>query len=598
MKSLITVLPHKPGIYQFYDQSNTIIYIGKAKDLRKRVSSYFSKNHEHRKTALLVRNITDIKHMVVQSEQDALLLENNLIKKYQPRYNIRLKDDKSYPWVCVKNEPFPRVFKTRNLVKDGSKYFGPYTSIYTVRTLLDLFKSEYKLRTCNYNLSQENVENGKYKVCLEYHIGNCTAPCEGYITEEKYQEGINDIIDILKGNVSGVIKHLEDLMADLSSNLNFEEAIKIKEKYDSLKRYQSRSTVVSPVITDVDVFSIEEDENFAFINYLKIIKGAIIQTFTLEIKKGLDETKEELLLAGIIDIRQKIFSNAKEILVPLKLENIIDDVTFRIPRRGEKKQLLELSQRNAKYFRLEKDKQTVLKNPKIASERILNTMKKDLQLSELPERIECFDNSNLQGSFPVAACVVFKNAKPLKREYRHFNIKTVEGPNDFASMEEVIYRRYRRLLEEQKPLPHLIVVDGGKGQLSSAVNALEKLDLRGRIAVIGIAKRLEEIYFPGDSVPIYINKNSETLKVIQHLRDEAHRFGITFHRNKRSKAFITSELSSINGVGEKTSEKLLKDFKSVKNIQTKSLEDLTESIGKAKATIVFNYFKDQAKENE
>jgi len=598
LKSLITVLPNKPGIYQFYDQSNTIIYIGKAKDLRKRVSSYFSKNHEHRKTALLVRNITDIKHMVVQSEQDALLLENNLIKKYQPRYNIRLKDDKSYPWICVKNEPFPRVFKTRNLVRDGSKYFGPYTSIYTVRTLLDLFKSEYKLRTCNYNLSPENIENGKYKVCLEYHIGNCTGPCEGYLSEEKYQEGINDIIDILKGNVSGVIKHLEDLMADLSANMNFEEAIKIKEKYDSLKRYQSRSTVVSPVITDVDVFSIEEDENFAFINYLKIIKGAIIQTFTLEIKKGLDESKEELLLAGIIDIRQKIFSNAREILVPFKLENIIDKVKFKVPRRGEKLQLLELSQRNAKYFRLEKEKQSVLKNPKVQSERILNTIKNDLQLRELPERIECFDNSNLQGSHPVAACVVFKNAKPLKREYRHFNIKTVEGPNDFASMEEVIYRRYRRLLDEQKPLPHLIVIDGGKGQLSSAVSALEKLNLRGQIPVIGIAKRLEEIYFPGDSVPIYINKNSETLKIIQHLRDEAHRFGITFHRNKRSKAFITSELSSINGVGEKTSEKLLKDFKSVKNIQSKSLQDLSDSVGKAKATIVFNYFKDQTKGNE
>ncbi len=529
--------------------------------------------------------------MVVESEQDALLLENNLIKKYQPRYNIRLKDDKSYPWICVKNEPFPRVFKTRNLIKDGSKYFGPYTSIYTVRTLLELFKSEYKLRTCNYNLTKENIDNSKYKVCLEYHIGNCTGPCEGHIKEMQYEEGINDITDILKGNVSGVIKHLEDVMGELSSDLNFEEAIKIKEKYDSLKRYQSRSTVVSPVITDVDVFSIEEDENFAFINYLKIIKGAIIQTFTLEIKKGLDESKEELLIAGIIDIRQKIFSNAREILVPFKLENIFDNVSFRVPKRGEKKQLLDLSQRNAKYFRLEKDKQSVLKNPNVHTDRILNTIKNDLQLTVLPERIECFDNSNLQGSNPVAACVVFKNAKPLKREYRHFNIKTVEGPNDYASMEEVVYRRYRRLKEEQKPLPQLIVIDGGKGQLSSAVNALEKLNLRGEIPVVGIAKRLEEIYFPGDSVPLYINKNSETLKVIQHLRDEAHRFGITFHRNKRSKAFIESELNSIEGVGAKTTEKLLKDFKSVKNIRTKSIEELSESIGKAKASIVFNYFK-------
>ena len=584
------MLPNKPGIYQYLDQSNTIIYIGKAKNLRKRVSSYFTKNHDHRKTALLVRNIADIKHMVVESEQDALLLENNLIKKYQPRYNIRLKDDKSYPWICIKNEPFPRVFKTRNLVRDGSKYFGPYTSIYTVRTLLELFKSEYKLRTCNYNLSPENISSGKYKVCLEYHIGNCKGPCEGHVSVEKYDQGIADITDILKGNISGVIKHLEVMMTKMSENLNFEEAAAIKENYDSLKRYQSRSTVVSPVITDVDVYSIDEDENFAFINYLKIIKGAIIQTFTLEIKKGLDENTEELLLAGIIEIRQKIFSNAREILVPFKLENVIENVTFRIPQRGEKKQLLDLSKRNAKYFRLEKDKQAVLKNPNIRTDRILNTIKKDLQLKELPERIECFDNSNLQGTNPVAACVVFKNAKPAKKEYRHFNIKTVEGPNDFASMEEVVYRRYKRLKEENKPLPNLIVVDGGKGQLSATMKAMDNLELRGRITVIGIAKRLEEIYFPGDSVPIYINKNSETLKVIQHLRDEAHRFGITFHRDKRSKAFITSELGDINGVGAKTTEKLLKDFKSVKQIKLQKLNALEASIGKAKARVVYDYF--------
>ncbi|WP_347839364.1 excinuclease ABC subunit UvrC [uncultured Draconibacterium sp.] len=595
LKSLISVLPNKPGIYQYLDQSNTIIYIGKAKDLRKRVSSYFTKNHEHRKTALLVRNITDIKHMVVQSEQDALLLENNLIKKYQPRYNIRLKDDKSYPWICIKNEAFPRVFKTRNLVRDGSRYFGPYTSIYTVRTLLELFKSEYKLRTCNYNLSKENIESGKYKVCLEYHIGNCKGPCEGHISEQEYQKGIEDITDILKGNISGVIKHLEDMMAEMSANLNFEEAMLLKEKYDSLKRYQSRSTVVSPVITDVDVYSIEEDEKFAFINYLKIIKGAIIQTFTLEIKKGLDETTEELLLAGIIEIRQKVFSNAREILVPFKLDNVIENVVFRVPKRGDKKELLDLSKRNAKYFRLEKDKQAVLKNPNIRTDRILNTIKKDLQLKELPERIECFDNSNLQGTNPVAACVVFKNAKPAKKEYRHFNIKTVEGPNDFASMEEVVFRRYKRLTEENKPLPHLIVVDGGKGQLSATMKAIDKLNLRGKISVIGIAKRLEEIYFPGDSVPIYINKNSETLKVIQHLRDEAHRFGITFHRDKRSKAFISSELNSIDGVGEKTTEKLLKDFKSVKQVKQQKLEALESSIGKAKARIVFDYFQKSQK---
>ena len=590
LKSLIAVLPQQPGIYQFYDNSNNIIYIGKAKDLKKRVLSYFSKQHEHRKTVLLVRNIVDIKHMVVESEQDALLLENNLIKKYQPRYNIRLKDDKSYPWICIKSEPFPRVFKTRNLIRDGSKYFGPYTSIYTVQTLLDLCKTEYKLRSCKFNLSDENIKAGKFKVCLEYHIGNCEGPCEGLVSKEKYEQGIQDITDILKGNVSGVIKHLEERMQEKSVTLEFEEAIKIKEKYDSLKRYQSRSTIVSPVITDVDVFAIDENDNYAFINYLKIIKGAIIQTFTLEIIKGLTESKEELLLAGIVDIRQKIFSNAREILVPFKLDNLIENIRFKVPKKGEKKQLLDLSQRNARYYRLEKEKQAVLKNPQQRLDRILATIKKDLQLKEIPTRIECFDNSNLQGLNPVAACVVFKNAKPLKREYRHYNIKTVEGPNDFASMEEVVYRRYKRQLDENQPLPQLIVIDGGKGQLGSAVNALDKLELRGKITVIGIAKRLEEIYFPGDSVPIYINKNSESLKIIQQLRDEAHRFGIAFHRNKRSASFITSELNSIPGIGEKTMEKLLRHFKSVKNIQTQTVEALSEIIGKSKAMIVFNHF--------
>jgi excinuclease ABC subunit C len=590
LKLLVSVLPNKPGIYQYFDDTGKIIYIGKAKDLKKRVSSYFSKTHDHRKTMLLVRNIADIKHMVVQSEQDALLLENNLIKKYQPRYNIQLKDDKSFPWICIKNEPFPRVIKTRELERDGSKYYGPYTSIYTVRTLLDLFKSEYKLRTCNYNLSEENIRNRKYKVCLEYHIGNCLGPCEGLISEEKYNEGIVDINNILKGNISGVIKKLKEIMAELAQSLNFEEAAKIKEKFDSLNRYQSRSTIVSPNITDVDVFSIEEDEKFAFINYLKVIKGAVIQTFTLEIKKVLDESPEELLLTGIVEIRQKIFSNSKEILVPFKLDFNLENVVFKIPKRGEKKELLELSQRNAKYFRLEKEKHAVLKNPKVRLDQLMTTIKKDLQLAEDPVHIECFDNSNLQGTNPVAACVVFKNAKPNVKEYRHYNIKTVEGPNDFASMEEVVYRRYKRLIDEGKSLPQLIVIDGGKGQLSSAVSALDKLDLRGKISIIGIAKKLEEIYFPGDSVPIYINKNSQTLKVIQQLRDEAHRFGITFHRNKRSKEFIQSELKSIEGIGEKTMQRLLSEFKSVKNIKVQTMEVLSKSVGNSKAKIVFEYF--------
>ncbi|MGM0620073.1 MAG: excinuclease ABC subunit UvrC [Bacteroidota bacterium] len=590
LKNLISVLPGKPGIYQFFDNTGKIIYIGKAKNLKKRVTSYFSKQHDSRKTALLVRNIADIKHMVVESEQDALLLENNLIKKYQPRYNIRLKDDKSYPWICIKNEPFPRVFKTRNLIKDGSKYFGPYTSVYTVRTLLELFKSEYKLRTCNYQLTDENIQSGKYKVCLEYHIGNCEGPCEGLVSAEKYNQGIEDITNILKGNISGVIKHLEQRMDEMASEMNFEEAQEIKEKYESLKRYQSKSTVVSPTISDVDVFTIDQDDKFAYINYLKVIKGAIIQTFTLEIKKSLDESSEELLLAGIVDIRQKIFSNAKEILVPFLPDQELKDVVFKVPQRGDKKKLLDLSYRNARYFRLEKDKQLVQKNPKIREERILNTIKTDLHLAKLPQRIECFDNSNLQGSNPVAACVVFKNAKPRKKEYRHYNIKTVIGPNDYASMEEVVYRRYKRLLNENQPLPQLVVIDGGKGQLSSAVKALEKLNLKGVISIIGIAKRLEEIYFPGDSVPLYINKNSETLKVIQQLRDEAHRFGITFHRQKRSKRMTDSELLHIPGIGEKTAQKLLRDFKSVTNIKDAPQESLIKSVGNQKATILIQYF--------
>lgn len=590
MKNLIATLPGKPGIYQFFDESGKIIYIGKAKNLKKRVASYFSKNHDSRKTELLVRRTADIRHMVVETEQDALLLENNLIKKYQPRYNIRLKDDKSYPWICIKNEPFPRVFKTRHLVKDGSKYFGPYTSVHTVNTLLDLFRTEYKLRTCNYNLSEKNIKEGKYKVCLEYHLGNCEGPCEGLISAELYNQGIEEITDILKGNISGVIKHLEHRMDKMAGDLNFEAAQKIKEKYESLKRYQSKSTVVSPTITDVDVFTIEEDSKIAYVNYLRVINGAIIQTYTLEIKKGIDETTEDLLLAAIVDIREKIESFPKEVLVPflpkLKLHNLV----FRVPLRGEKKQLLDLSYRNAKYFRLEKEKQMVLKNPKISEERILKTLQKDLHLKELPVRIECFDNSNFQGSSPVAACVVFKNGKPLKSEYRHYNIKTITGPNDFASMEEILLRRYKRQLEENKILPQLIVIDGGKGQLSSAVSVLEKLDLRGKIAVVGIAEKLEEIYFPGDSVPLYINKNSESLKVIRRIRDEAHRFGLAFHRNKRSGSFTTSELNRIKGVGERTIKKLLQDFKSVKNIENATESALTQSVGLSKGRLVYNYF--------
>lgn len=591
LKSLISVLPDQPGIYQYFDDSGKIIYIGKAKNLKKRVSSYFSKTHDNRKTAILVRNIFDIKHMVVETEEDALLLENNLIKKYQPRYNVRLKDDKNYPWIVIKNERFPRVFQTRSVIRDGSSYFGPYTSVYTVRTLLELFRKIYKLRTCKLNLSEENVRGKKHRVCLEYHIGNCLGPCEGKTELNKYNQNIDQIKDILKGNISGVIKYLKDLMREYADNYKFEEANEVKDKLISLEKFQSKSTVVSSTITDVDVFSIEEDENFAFVNYLKVINGAIVQTYTTEIKKSLDESKEELLELAIVDIRQKIFSNAKELLVPFKIEISLSNVKFHVPQKGDKKKLLELSERNAKYYRLEKEKQTIISRAEKNSSRILETMQKDLRLHSAPTHIECFDNSNLQGTNPVAACVVFRNTRPSKKEYRHFNIKTVIGPNDFASMEEIVYRRYHRLLEENQSLPQLIVIDGGKGQLGAALMALEKLNLRGKITIIGIAKRLEEIYFPGDSVPLYLDKNSETLKIIQQLRDEAHRFGISFHRDKRSKKFIQTDLENIKGIGKSTIDTLLGKFKSLENIKNQSFRTVADEIGDSRAGLLFDHYK-------
>lgn len=591
IKSLVSVLPEQPGIYQYFDQTGKIIYVGKAKNLKKRVSSYFSKNHHDRKTALLVRSIADIKHMVVETEQDALLLENNLIKKYQPRYNIRLKDDKTYPWIIVKNERFPRVFQTRNVVRDGSAYFGPYTSVYTIRMLLEFFRKTYKLRNCNLNLSEANVNQGKFKVCLEYHIGNCLAPCVGKLEHDQYMKSIDQIKEILKGNISGVIKYLKNLMREHSEAYRFEEAALIKDKLELLEKFQSRSTVVSNTISDVDVFTIDQDEDFAYINYLKIIQGAIMQTYTLEIKKVLDESPEELLELAIVEIRQKIFSNAKEILLPFKLDIELSGIKFSVPKQGEKKSLVELSERNAKYYRIEKQKHQAAPKAERNAARILETMQKDLQLKSQPVHIECFDNSNLQGTNPVASCVVFRHTRPSKKDYRHFNVKTVEGPNDFASMEEIVYRRYHRLLEEKSELPQLIVIDGGKGQLGAALNALEKLNLRGKIAIIGIAKRLEEIYFPGDPVPLYLDKNSETLKIIQQLRDEAHRFGITFHRNKRSGEFIKSELETIPGIGEKTISALLKRFKSVENLKNTAYTEVADEIGHSKARIIFDFYK-------
>jgi excinuclease ABC subunit C len=591
IRSLVSVLPDEPGIYQYFDQSGKIIYVGKAKNLKKRVTSYFSKNQQNRKTALLVRSIADIRHMVVETEQDALLLENNLIKKYQPRYNIRLKDDKTYPWIVIKNERFPRVFQTRNVIRDGSLYFGPYTSVLTVRLLLDLFRKLFKLRNCKLNLSDENVKHGKFKVCLEFHIGNCLGPCVGNIQHEEYSKNIDQIKEILKGNISTVIKYLKDLMRKYADEMKFEEAASIKEKLELLEKFQSRSTVVSNSISDVDVFSIDQDEGFGYVNYLKIIRGAIVQTYTMEIKKVLDETPQELLEYALVEIRQKIFSNAKEILVPFKLDIQFEGIRFQVPKQGEKKKLLELSERNATYYRLEKQKHQVISKTEKNTARILETIQKDLQLKVPPVHIECFDNSNLQGTNPVSSCVVFRNTRPAKKDYRHFNVKTVEGPNDFASMTEVVFRRYRRLLEEEKSLPQLIVIDGGKGQLGAALEALEKLDLRGKIAIIGIAKKLEEIYFPGDSVPLYLDKNSETLKIIQQLRDEAHRFGITFHRNKRSGEFIKSELENISGIGEKTIKALLIRFKSIENVKNSGYKEVAEEIGDSKARLIFDFYK-------
>ncbi|MDP3435090.1 MAG: excinuclease ABC subunit UvrC [Bacteroidota bacterium] len=591
LKSLVTVLPDQPGIYQYFDQSGKIIYVGKAKNLKKRVTSYFVKNHQNRKTELLVRSISDIKHMVVETEQDALLLENNLIKKYQPRYNIRLKDDKTYPWIVIKNERFPRVFQTRNVIRDGSTYFGPYTSIFTVRMLLEFFRKTYKLRNCKLNLSEENIRLKKFKVCLEFHIGNCLGPCVGKLAHDQYMKSIDQIKEILKGNISGVIKYLKDLMNQFSSEYKFEEAALIKDKLELLEKFQSKSTVVSNSISDVDVFTIDQDEDFAYINYLKIIQGAIMQTYTLELKKVLDESPNELLELAIVDIRQKIFSNAKEILVPFKLDFELEGVKFLVPKQGDKKKLLDLSERNAKYYRIEKQKHMSVPKTEKNATRILETMQKDLQLKSQPIHIECFDNSNLQGTNPVASCVVFRNTRPSKKDYRHYNVKTVVGPDDFASMEEIVFRRYRRLIYEEKSLPQLIVVDGGKGQLGAALNALEKLELRGKIAIIGIAKRLEEIYFPGDPVPLYLDKNSETLKIIQQLRDEAHRFGITFHRNKRSGEFIKSELENISGIGEKTITTVLKRFKSIENLKKQGYRVVADEIGDSKARIIFDFYK-------
>lgn len=585
----IQTLPDGPGVYQYYDKEDKILYVGKAKNLRKRVSSYFNKLHDSGRTNVMVRKIVSIRHIVVPTETDALLLENNLIKKLQPRYNVLLKDDKTYPWICIKKEPFSRIFTTRNMVKDGSEYFGPYTSFKTVHTLLDLIKELYPLRTCNYDLTRENINSGKYKVCLEYHIGNCKGPCEGYQSLEDYQRNIDAIREILKGNFKESLKDFKTLMKNLAIDMKFEEAQKIKDKIDILENYQSRSTIVNPRISNVDVFSIVSDESMAYVNFLQISHGAIIRSHTLEMKKKLDESDEELLELAVVELRERFKLLSKEIIVPFEID-LGENIKVTVPQLGDKKQILELSIRNAKFYRMDQLKQMQIVDPDRHTNRIMAQMKKDLRLSVEPRHIECFDNSNIQGTNPVAACVVFKDGKPSKKDYRHFNIKTVEGPNDFASMEEVVYRRYKRVLDENQPLPQLIIIDGGKGQLTSALKSLDDLDLRGKIAIIGIAKRLEELFYPGDSVPLYLDKKSETLKVIQQLRNEAHRFGITHHRDKRSKGALKTSVETIPGIGEKTMITLIKHFKSVKRLSQATEKEISEVVGVSKAKKITDFY--------
>lgn len=590
----IQTLPDNPGVYQYFDKDDKLLYVGKAKNLKKRVMSYFNKVHDTGRTNVMVRKIVSVKHIVVPTESEALLLENNLIKKLQPRYNIMLKDDKTYPWICIKREPFARVFSTRKVIKDGSEYFGPYTSFKTVHTLLDLIKELYPLRTCNYDLSEANIRSGKYKVCLEYHLGNCKGPCEGHEPLDVYQEHVNAIREILKGNFKESLKDFRKHMQDLAMDMRFEEAQKIKEKIEVLENYQSRSTVFNPKISNLDVFTIISDESMAYVNFIQVSHGAIIRSHTMEIKKKLDEPDEEILELAVVELRERFQLMSKEILVPFPI-SMGENITVTVPKLGDKKQILDLSERNARFFRMDQLKQIKIVDPDRHTNRIMAQMKKDLRLPEEPRHIECFDNSNIQGTNPVSACVVFKDGKASKKDYRHFNIKTVVGPDDFASMEEVVFRRYRRLLDENEPLPQLIIIDGGKGQLSSALKSLDVLGLRGKITILGIAKRLEEIFYPGDSVPLYLDKKSETLKIIQQLRNEAHRFGITFHRDKRSKSALQTSVETIPGIGEKTMVTLLKHFKSVKRMTAAPEEEIAKVVGPAKAKKITEFYKEKSK---
>ncbi len=594
LKAALSALPEQPGVYSFYDRNNKLLYVGKAKHLKKRVSSYFNKEHENKRLRVMVKQIADIKFIVVESEYDALLLENTLIKKHQPRYNINLRDDKTYPWIVIKNERFPRVYYTRQLIRDGSQYFGPYASVMMINTLLELIAGLFKLRNCSLLLSEKNIAEKKFRTCLEYEVGNCKGPCAGLQSEEDYNDSITQIKSILKGNISGVLNLLKEQMKQHAERYEFEQAHDCKVKIQLLENYQSKSVIVHPSIKDVDVISILNDApEIAYLNYLKVANGAIIQSHSFEIKKKLNESAKELLAVALLEMRSRYQSTAREVIVPVIPDLETGHFEFYVPKIGDKRHLLELSLKNAFHYRKEKIDRMDKLDPVHRTERLLDQLKRDLRLKELPHRMECFDNSNFQGDFPVAAMSVFIDAKPARNEYRHFNIKTVEGPDDFASMEEVIYRRYKRLTEEKKPLPQLIVIDGGKGQLSSAVNSLKKLNLQGKIAVIGIAKKLEEIYFPGDSVPVYLDKRSETLRIIQRLRDEVHRFGIEHHRLRRSKGVMKSELTSIEGIGPATTELLLRHFRSVKKIKEAGEESLAEVVGAAKARRIKDYFSEK-----
>ena len=583
-------MPSEPGVYRYYDKKGEILYVGKAKNLKNRVLSYFNKSQIGYKTRMMVSKIVRLETTVVNSEYDALLLENNLIKEYQPFYNILLKDDKSYPWICIKKEPFPRIFLTRNVIKDGSEYYGPYAKVKQAKTLIEVIKNIYKLRTCSLNLAPEKIKEGKYKVCLEYHIKNCSGPCEGLESEEEYAQKLNAIRGIIKGEFKAAREYLEAEMYNYAAKLEFENAQQSKEKLQILENYQTHTTIVSSNINDVDVFGIISDEAAAYVNYFKIKNGSIIQSYTTEIKKMLDETDEEILEEALIEIKNKFNSTSTEIFLPFHLNIEIPHVKLIVPKLGDKKRIVELSEKNAMEYRVEKLKQVQIVDPERHTNRIMAEMKKLLRLPEEPRHIEGFDNSNIQGTNPVSACVVFKDGKPSKADYRIFHVKTVEGPNDFATMEEVIYRRYSRLLDEGEPLPQLILIDGGKGQLSSAVKSLKLLGLYGKISIIGIAKRLEEIFFPEDPVPLYLDKKSETLKVLQRVRDESHRFGVKHHRTRRKNSTIKSELEEILGVGEKTIQQLLSKLKSVKRIKEASLETLEEILGKSKAKAVWEHF--------